>query len=180
LPRRTVILAEDETDLLLFPPLRSAWGKRGQPTTVPLSGWNARRVVYGMINIRTGSRLFLAHCSHEQEAFHSFLELLHDHYRGWQIALLLDENSGHTAKDSQQLAGQFGVNLLWLPNRSPELNPMDHLWGKAKDYICANTQRHTIDEQVTRFIKYLQILTPHQAMDQAGILSPHFWLKDLL
>ena len=128
LPRRSVILAEDETDLLLFPPLHSAWGMRGKTTKVLLSGWNARRVIYGMINIRTGSRLFLPHSSHKQQAFHNFLELLHEHYRGWTVALLLDENSGHTAKGSQHLAGQFGIHLLWLPNRSPELNPMDHLW----------------------------------------------------
>src|SRR5450759_2937785 len=30
LPRRSVVLAEDETDLLLFPPLRAAWSLRGQ------------------------------------------------------------------------------------------------------------------------------------------------------
>ena len=42
LPPRCVKLFEDETDLLLFPPLRAAWGLRGQPTEVPISGFNAR------------------------------------------------------------------------------------------------------------------------------------------
>ena len=56
---RSVLLAQDETDLLLFPPLRAGWSLRGQPKEVRLSGRNARRVVFGTMNLRTGHRLFL-------------------------------------------------------------------------------------------------------------------------
>ena len=42
LPPRSVVLAQDETDLLLFPPLRAAWSKRGEVAKVWLSGRNAR------------------------------------------------------------------------------------------------------------------------------------------
>ena len=60
LPRRSVVLVEGETDLLLFPPLRAAWSVRGEPAGVLLSGWNARRVVFGAMNLRTGARRLLA------------------------------------------------------------------------------------------------------------------------
>src|SRR5262245_38278183 len=59
LPARSVRLFEDETDLLLFPPLRAGWRLRGAPAPVPLHGGNAKRVVFGAINIDTGRRLFL-------------------------------------------------------------------------------------------------------------------------
>jgi len=58
LHRRSVVLVEDETDLLLFPPLRAKWLPRGQPARVMLSGWNARRAVFGSMNMATGHRLF--------------------------------------------------------------------------------------------------------------------------
>ena len=74
LPERSVILAEDETDLLLFPPLRSGWAPRGAQAKVWLTGRNASRV------------------------------------------------------------------LLWLPKRSPHLNPMDHLWRDVKQNVCANVR----------------------------------------
>lgn len=54
LPPRSVVLAEDETNLLLFPPLRAAWSPRGQAKRVVLSGRNARRTVFGALNLRTG------------------------------------------------------------------------------------------------------------------------------
>lgn len=38
LDESTAILFLDETDLLLFPPLRSTWAKRGTPVRVSLSG----------------------------------------------------------------------------------------------------------------------------------------------
>jgi hypothetical protein len=60
LPPRSVLLAEDETNLLLFPLLRSGLALRGQVAEVRLSGWNARRVIFGAMNLRTGHRLFLA------------------------------------------------------------------------------------------------------------------------
>jgi hypothetical protein len=41
-----VVLAEDETDLLLFPPLRASWSPRGEPAQVMLTGRNANRSEY--------------------------------------------------------------------------------------------------------------------------------------
>jgi hypothetical protein len=59
LPRRSVVLAEDETDLLLLPRLRAGWAPRGEPVEVHISGRNARRVIFGAMNLRTGTRLLL-------------------------------------------------------------------------------------------------------------------------
>src|SRR4249920_707280 len=145
LPRGCALLVEDETDLLLFPPLRANWSRRGQPARVLISGWNARRVVFGAMNLRSGKRLFLARRRQRQHDFQAFLELIHHHYRGRRVALLLDENPSHTAKRSQQLAEELRIELLWLPKRAPQLNPMDELWGQAKDIVSANLQYPNID-----------------------------------
>jgi DDE superfamily endonuclease len=133
-----VLLALDETDLLLLPPLRAGWARRGQPAPVPISGQNARRTVFGSLNLRTGHMLFLAQKHKRAENFQAFLKLIHSHYRGWPVALLLDENSCHTAQGSLRLAHALGIQLVWLPKRSPHLNPVEHLWRDAKAVVCAN------------------------------------------
>ena len=56
---RDVVLFEDETDLLLFPPLRACWAKRGEDAEVSLCGANAKRVIFGALNTSNGTRLFL-------------------------------------------------------------------------------------------------------------------------
>jgi DDE superfamily endonuclease len=180
LPRRSVVLAEDETDLLLFPPLRSCWSPVGQPKEVVLCGRNARQVVFGAMSLRTGSRFFLAREHQRAADFQAFLKVLHDRYRGWHVALLLDEDPSHTAKGSVRLTKQFDMEPLWLPKRVPELNPMDTLWGQAKDVVSADKQYANLDEQVDRFIRHLEGLTPEDALHTAGVLSDDFWLRDVL
>jgi hypothetical protein len=85
---RTVLLAQDETDLLLLPPLRAGWALRGQPAPVFISGRNARRTVFGSLNLRTGHALFLAQSHKRAKNFQAFLHFIHGHYRGWSVALL--------------------------------------------------------------------------------------------
>jgi len=174
---RHVLLACDETDLLLFPPLRATWAPRGEPAPVFISGWNAKRVLFGAIHLRTGRRLFLARKRHKAEDFKEFLWLIHHHYRAWHVTLLLDEDKSHIAGGTRELARKLGIELLWLPKRSPQLNPMDHLWREPKKVVCANHQYATIDEEVERVTKYLLGLSPKEALRRAGILSPDFWLR---
>ena len=140
LPPRTALLAEDETDLLLFPPLRGGWSPRGQPKEVLLSGGNARRVIFGALNLHTGSRFFLPRECQRAGDSQAFLRLLHDRCRGWPVAMLQDEDPNHTAAGWVKLASTFNRELLRLPKRSPKLNPMDALWGQGKDIVSANKQ----------------------------------------
>ena len=172
-----MVLAEDETDLVLFPPLRAAWAKRGEPAPVWVSGRNARRVVFGAMNLRTGARLFVPRERGRAADFQAFLKAVRSAYRGWHVALLLDADPCHTAKASLRAAA--GVTLLWLPSRSPELNPLDTLWGQAKDAVSANKQ-YPMEEQVTRFLGYLGGLSDRAALRTSGVLSDDFWLRDAL
>ena len=174
------MLAEDETDLLLFPPLRGCWSPVGQPKRVVLCGRNARRTVFGALNLRTGWRLFLPREHQRAADFQAFLHAVHSSYRGWHVAMLLDEDPSHTAKGSVRLAEGFDIDLLWLPKRCPELNPMDTLWGQAKDVISADKQYPSIDEQVGRFLEHLEGLSNGGALHTAGVYSRDFWLRSVL
>jgi len=144
---------------------------------VPISGGNARRVVFGSLNIATGHRLFLPRPRQRSEDFQAFLRVVTRHYRGRAVALLLDEDPSHTARGSQELAAALGIRLVWLPKRCPELNGMDHLWGHGKDHVCADRQYADLDAEVERFIAYLLGLSNREALRQAGLLSSSFWLR---
>jgi len=103
------VLEEDVTDLLLFPPLCVMWSLRGVPAEVLLSGWNARRTVFGCMNLATGHCLFQVR--HRQRAldFQAFLEQVHRQNRGWHVTVMLDSDRSHTAIASQALATEFGI-----------------------------------------------------------------------
>jgi hypothetical protein len=162
----------------MFPPLRAGWSLRGAPAKVWLSGQNARRVVFGAMNLVTGTRVLLPRPKGKSGDFRAFLDEIRRHYWGWHVALLLDEDPSHTAKAS--LEAIEGMTPLWLPKRSPELNPMDTLWGQGKDVVSANKQYGTIDEHVDRFLAYLYGLSGREALHTSGVLSEDFWLKRTL
>jgi hypothetical protein len=112
--------------------------------------------------------------------FQAFLLQVRRPYRGWKVTVLLDSDSSHKAKTSQTLATQLGIRLLWLPKRAPEMNPMDTLWGQAKDVISANNQYTSIDQPVESFITHLSSLSNKDALRTSGVPSARFWLRQVL
>lgn len=175
------MLAWDWTLLRLFPPLRSAWARVGEQAEVPISGANAKRVLFGAINVRTGHRVLLTrrHAG-GAEAREFFLELRR-RYRAWgTICLLLDRASGHTDGKTQALATELDIRLFWLPKHAPELNPMDQLWRPMKHYVAANRQAETIDQLADTAEAWILRLSPHETMRKAGLLSKRSWLRPLL
>ena len=175
-----MLLGEDETVLRLLPVLRRAWALRGEQARVAITGCNAKRVLFGAINLRTGHRVVLRRPNMEQAHFQAFLRLLREVYPGRPIALLLDEAPCHRAAKSQALAAQLDIALLWLPKQCAELNPMDQLWRELKGHISANYQYPTIDAHAAAAEQWIRSLTPTEARRKAGIQSKHFWLKSVI
>ena len=136
------------------------------------------------MNLRSGHRLFLARDRQRASDFQAFVRLVHQHYRAWHVALLLDEDPSHIAKSSVALATELDMTLIWLPKRAPELNPIDTLWGQAKDVVSANKQYASLDEQVERFLAYLSAWSNREALTTAGVcprlLAQRCVVKELL
>lgn len=180
MPATAVLLFEDETVLRLFPVPRRAWSLPGEPALIGITGKNAKRVLFGTINVRTGHRILMRYSSMNQDGFQCFLRLLRHCYPGRQIWLVLDEASAHTAVKSQHLAAHLDIILVWLPRQCSELNGMDHFWRFVKGNISANYQFSDIDEHAQFAENYSLALTNKDAQRKAGILSKNFWLNSFL
>src|SRR3954447_4237469 len=150
-----VILFEDETMLRLFPVLRRAWSLSGVQATVDITGQNARRVLFGAINVHTSHRIVMPYPALSQSGFQQFLRLIHRSYPRRPICLLLDAASAHKAPKSRALARTMSIDLIWLPKQCPELNAMDHLFRALKANICANHQYKNIDQHATHAQDYI-------------------------
>ena len=172
----TVVLCEDETILREFPPLRACWGKVGEAVEVPITGSNARRVVFGVLNPFTGSRLCMAAWRNSAAAFRDFLSLIRGTYKRWDVLLLLDRASSHTAKATAALAETLRIRFAWLPTACPELNPMEPLWGDGKQHVCANRAPEDLDVLADHFMEHLYGLSNTDALQRAGVSSSSYWL----
>ena len=171
-----MVLFEDETLLRELPPLRCCWAKRGERAVVPITGNNARRCVFGVLNPRTGKRLCSVRHRNRAEDFRSFLHQVRACYKRWKIFMILDQASSHTAQKTQAEAKALRIELAWLPTACPELNPNELLWQRGKQNVSANRTFETVDQQASAFVSYLLGLTPAETRKASGVMSPTFWL----
>jgi len=167
----------DTTVLRWFPPLRAAWALEGEQAKVPITGENAKRVLWGALNLRTG-HMVLARSTHQRQGdFMSLLRRLRTAYAGRPILLVLDQAGCHTAFLSQVLAALLGIELLWLPKKCPELNPTDHLWRSLKQHVSANRQFPSVDELADAAEAWVKDLSRTEILRKAGVLAKGFWLR---
>ena len=175
------LLCADWTLLRLFPPLRAAWALKGTQATVPITGANAKRVLFGAIDLRTARRIVLIRRHAGGDDARAFLSALRRRYRpAGTIWLLIDRARAHTGHQTRALATALGIRMLWLPRQAPELNAMDQLWRELKRLIAANRQAKTSDVLAADAAAWVLGLTPRQARRKASLSSKRFWLRKLL
>ena len=76
-----VVLFTDWTLLRLFPPLRAMWAAIGTQAQVCITGQNARRVLFGTLNLRTAHRTVLITRGVGVRAVRAFLRAVRRAYR---------------------------------------------------------------------------------------------------
>lgn len=52
--------------------------------------------------------------------------------------LVWDNAPPHYTRIARQVVEAAGIDLAWLPFRSPEMNPCDDLWRHLKAAVAAN------------------------------------------
>lgn len=61
-----------------------------------------------------------------------FLRTIREDNPAGPIILVLDQYSSHLAGDVRELADELGIELVFLPQKAPDLNPIEQLIGKLK------------------------------------------------
>ena len=169
----------DETILTERPPLRKTWARSGEQALVPITGNRDKRIMYGALNIKTGSMLLCDTPTCNQDDFQVFLFMIDEMWKSWHIVLFLDQSSAHTADLSIDLADELHIELRWLPKACPQLNPMDHLWRHLKNEVLPN-ESISVDEMVAKSYEYFSHLRPKEILRKASVLSPSFWLSNTI
>ncbi len=78
-----------------------------------------------------------------------------------------DNDHKQKARVVQKWADQQGVRFLELPPRSPELNPIEKLWGPLKDHvaICHPSSDRALFAAIQQFWKGLDVSVVNQYID---------------
>lgn len=167
----------DETTLREFPPLRSAWARRGEQATVTISGRNSRRVLHGAVNVGTGAVVRVVRERNRGADSAALVAALAARTAAGKSLLVWDNAPPHHTRLARETAEAVGVAILPLPFRSPELMPCEDVWRELKRVVAANRAYADVDELTARAVAWLDDRTPEQIRHLSGVTSSKFdWL----
>ena len=167
----------DTTTLREFPPLRAAWAPRGQQAVVVISGRNARRALHGALNVVTGELVRVVSERARGPDLAEAVVALGRVRPGVPKLLVWDNAPPHHTRPPREAAAAAGIEIAYLPFRSPELNPCEDLWRRLKAVVAANRAYAAVDELAARATAWLDALSPADVLRYAGLASSKFaWL----
>lgn len=164
------VLAQDEADLQLLPILRAMWQRLGEQVRIPTPGQNAKRGVFGALNLRTGE-WFYQLAAHKRSAdFIAFLTVIAAAYPAGRLYVLVDNASIHSSQAVRAwLAAQQRIVLLYLPTYSGHrLNPVEKVWWALKGAIAANRAFRNLAELDAAIRGYFADFPPARALALAN------------
>ncbi|MDQ3695343.1 MAG: transposase [Chloroflexota bacterium] len=162
----------DETARREFPPLRAAWARRGEQTTGVLSGRNARRTVFGALQAASGE--VVRERGRTDDAL-TFVTVLGAVRPTVPNRLIWDNAPLHHPKRVN--AAWAGIELAFLPFRSPELMPLEDVWRGVKGDVAVNRCDPSVDELAAHATAWLDHLTDDERRRRCGRTSSKFdWL----
>ena len=168
---------QDETRLSIKTWLRRRITRRGVKPRMKVNGQRTGYSLYGAVEIKTGEGFFREGNRMNREGFQGFLNEFSEKNPTDFHVLQLDNASFHTAKE---LVLPDNVMLLYQPPYSPEVNPIEQVWGWLKGKMAGEIF-HSLDELKSRCREVLSGMNKQflksivhrsfilDALDKAGI-----------
>ena len=151
----------DESGFEGDPRPRKPWDRKGRKTRVTKNGGHLRMNVLGMVCPRTG-QFFAIEATHvDSDVFQAFLDEANKYIQRekQRNIVILDNATWHKRKS----LNWHGLEHMFLPPYSPDLNPIEKIWliMKARwfnNHVCRN--RKALIERLDKAILDV-INTPH-------------------
>ena len=85
--------------------------------------------------------------------------------------VIMDNLSPHKSTQTIELIQQVGAQVLFLPPYSPDLNPVEKMWGKLKEFLRSEEAR-SLPTLIEAIALALERITPPDAINshQATVL----------
>lgn len=143
--RKAWIIFQDESGVSERPPVRRTWAPKGEtPVLVHAFNWKKLSICAALGYRWDGQRCRLwfqtKPGSYNDESLIGFLGDLKKHLRGQKAILIWDGLPAHKSREMKQYleSQRSWLQVEMLPGYSPDLNPVEDLWGNVKGQELAN------------------------------------------
>jgi len=159
LPRREVVVYEDEVDVHLNPKIGLDWMGHGQQKEAMTPGKNEKRYLAGAQDVRTGEIHWVEATQKNSYLFWDLLYTLTKAYvQAAVIHVILDNYSIHSSNIIAVALANFAsrVRLHFLPPYSPDDNAIERVWKDLHANVTRNHNCGTMTELMAEVHYYLR------------------------
>lgn len=159
------VIWTDESSIQLEFHRKIMYQKKGQPIRLAARAKHPPKIhVWGGISSRgatpivifTGTLIATRYTRILDAALVPFIDKHFPHEHRFQQ----DNDPKHTSRWAQAYFQQKGINWWRTPASSPDLNPIENVWGSLKQHLRTNVKPKSIEQLKAGVREYWQILTP--------------------
>ena len=134
--QQALIVYTDESSFHMWMKMKATWMHASDPIKITLNKNRGNGItVIGAISEDLSKPLFMLAKSTNSEEFMAFLKQLRSRFSTQKdrvIHLVLDNAAAHHNNFVKLLAARLKIEMMFLPAYTPELNPIEALWGIIK------------------------------------------------
>ena len=129
---------------------------------------NEKFCLYGALDVHTGRTLVGPYPKGKSSCTKAFLRQVPAEIEG-KVLLIWDHASWHVSKAVRKLTGEVDrLDVVLLPKRAPEANPMEDLWRELKNKVAANLNR-SLETLKAACQRFFDRLSPGETLKTAGL-----------
>ena len=170
------VIWTDECTVQLESHRKTCYHKKGEPAPLAAKPKHPPKVhVWAGISARgaTAVAIFtgiMIATRYTQILDKALLPFLSDHYADGH-RFQQDNDPKHTSRWAQNYFEEKGINWWRTPASSPDLNPIELVWGSMKQHLRSTVKPRTIEELKTGIKSYWTTLTPQVCQRYIGHLK---------
>jgi len=151
-------LVADECRLEKESGARRIWFPKGKQPIIKVDQNKEAISFYGALNVITRKEIAYKALRQTSEYTVKFLRKLEKIYQGKKVLLIWDGAPWHRGKVKDYLKEKnkkCKLELMYFPPYSPDLNPQEKVWKKAKA-VCSHNSEDEFKVKIKRFYQFLK------------------------
>ena len=131
--------------------------------SAPQSHWHTTTMICSM-RLDGSTACMAVDGATDTEVFRAYVqEVLCPTLRAGDV-VIMDNLSPHKSSQTLQLIQQVGAQVLFLPAYSPDLNPIEKMWSKLKEFLRC-TEARSLPTLIQAIALALERITPRDAIN---------------
>ncbi|NJN68521.1 MAG: IS630 family transposase [Chloroflexaceae bacterium] len=168
--RPVLVMAQDEGRFGRISTPQRCWSPKGMRPTVPRQIVREYVYVYSAVAPSLGRMTALILPQTNTAMMNLFLSHVAEAFSDYFIVMQVDQAAWHRSRDLQV---PENIRLVPQPARSPELNPVEHIWDHLREHALRNTVFDTLQQVTHALVEGVRDLAANAAALTSMTFFPH-------